>query len=583
MAIEIGDLWPQISGTASLGAEMTNGGFTGEIRPLAHIHMNSGIFHNPDRGSSGIIRLQNEAYYPINALLINNAEHDYFGFSFDGGLNWPLEIGLSPHTIEGISVDMISPFGGLRWVGSGTVALLSVENDIRIATVSGPGSGFIFISTIDNDNYIELDTVGDDADIKLETNGSSSAINLHTFGVASTISITSDQSSILLTALNGTYNVNAQTLSENISSTSSRTSQNENFTTDVDFTVQSVGGNISFEGLSSSPSAGNMSINMLGNCDIDVFNHSGILSYRFGPYESWHQASRGTAILYPIPHSGHINQMIQASRQNANAASSGLQRNYEFHRMIVPTSAFGDLQFISNTAKSEFSTFGTQAELNISGLFAPPTLANLETGDLYMMNHSVISGIVAAQTSAIVRAQALGIGTLAVQTGSGIINVSVGSGLAQFGNSTLMQITTVLQTVPLDTTLECGDQNYGLGAGANSGVITVFSPGLYKINYKITNDKTVGTTAQECTTRLELNDSGSAIFGSVINTIHINNGVASANTASTVLLINMDAGDNIRMKVNSSAAGAQNCNVIARGATLMIEKVGPKRGAAGSE
>ena len=58
MAREVGDLWPQASGSASLGAEMTNGGFGREIRPFAHVHMNSGVWHSSINSLSGIIRFE---------------------------------------------------------------------------------------------------------------------------------------------------------------------------------------------------------------------------------------------------------------------------------------------------------------------------------------------------------------------------------------------------------------------------------------------------------------------------------------------------------------------------------------------
>jgi len=55
MAVQVGDLWPFASGAASLGTDGPNQ-TTGEIRPFATIHMNSGIWHDPSYGQSGVIR-----------------------------------------------------------------------------------------------------------------------------------------------------------------------------------------------------------------------------------------------------------------------------------------------------------------------------------------------------------------------------------------------------------------------------------------------------------------------------------------------------------------------------------------------
>jgi hypothetical protein len=52
-----GDLLAKASGSASLGAEQRDGrgGFTGDIRPYAHVHMLSGVWH-ANAGESGVLR-----------------------------------------------------------------------------------------------------------------------------------------------------------------------------------------------------------------------------------------------------------------------------------------------------------------------------------------------------------------------------------------------------------------------------------------------------------------------------------------------------------------------------------------------
>jgi hypothetical protein len=57
MAIDTGDLLPRASGSASLGVEQLGiCGFTTDVRPFCHVHQNSGIFHAPLAGNSGVIR-----------------------------------------------------------------------------------------------------------------------------------------------------------------------------------------------------------------------------------------------------------------------------------------------------------------------------------------------------------------------------------------------------------------------------------------------------------------------------------------------------------------------------------------------
>ena len=86
MAIEIGDLFPQASGTAALGVEMLNGAPTTDIRPFATIHMLSGVFHAP-YGPSGIIRFQHNTLDPEVPTNKNG-----IAFSLDGGKTYHFEI-----------------------------------------------------------------------------------------------------------------------------------------------------------------------------------------------------------------------------------------------------------------------------------------------------------------------------------------------------------------------------------------------------------------------------------------------------------------------------------------------------------
>lgn len=102
------DLLPQGSGTASLGVNQTNKtGFNANVlSPYNHVHMNSGVWHDPMLGQSGVIRFaQNRDLSYIDDQGVG-ADHEHYvagrqsGFeiSVDGGANFPLLLGAT-HTI----------------------------------------------------------------------------------------------------------------------------------------------------------------------------------------------------------------------------------------------------------------------------------------------------------------------------------------------------------------------------------------------------------------------------------------------------------------------------------------------------
>jgi hypothetical protein len=86
MARVVGDLWPAASGTSSLGVDQAgepDSGFTNEIRPFNHVHLNSGVVYDPKYGTSGVIR------YGISSP--NNLHG--FELSFNGGSSYPIFVG----------------------------------------------------------------------------------------------------------------------------------------------------------------------------------------------------------------------------------------------------------------------------------------------------------------------------------------------------------------------------------------------------------------------------------------------------------------------------------------------------------
>jgi len=324
-------------------------------------------------------------------------------------------------------------------------------------------------------------------------------------------------------------------------------------------------------------------INPVGDAFIEAQNHSGKLSYRFGPYQSWHQfnscqVAGGTANdgFFPIPHSGHINQMIQSARADIG---SGLQNDYNANRRMTLNSAIGNLEIISNTAKTKFA--GTTVPyLNLSGVYTRPT-STLELGDFYLMAHSAVEDLgvnTEASDAATASAKALGLATPVLNTGSGLISVVLASGVMQCVNNGAQTLTTVFTDVNLNTITATADQNYTLSASPASGVITVMSPGLYKITYKVAFTKTVGTNPQTAEVRLVVNNNGAAVLGSTIDSFMFDAVNAAKSSASAIVFQNLNAGDNVRLQANSTLAGADNCQIPNRGAIFAIEKIGSKRG-----
>jgi len=482
MARETGDLWPQSSGSASLGAEMSNGGFTGAIRPFAHVHMYSGIFHNSLVNSSGIIRLDKGKGF-FNALAPS------FSFSFNGGKNFPLEIGGASSQPVSEAAYIETPRGDLRLTASGTLTLLSLNSDIGVLT----SNGSVAIQTIGTGNEIH-----------------------------------------------------------------------------------SIKGFISLQTLT-----GDIVINSAGSATLQAFSNSGVLLYQFGPYQSWYMktthANTGGPFndgYWPIAHSGNVSQMIN---QAVLGLSSGLQVAYNGGRRIITNSTIGDLEFVSDTAKTKFAGT-TRASLNMSGVLTRPS-TSLEIGDMWMYDNSAIEALgnnTNASSRAESTAKALGLATLCYNTGSGVINVSNGSGIVQYFNTGTMQVTLVAQVIPFNTDFPISDRNYGLGTGSASGQVTIFSPGLYRATYKILLNKTVGTTPQTCI--ISARQNGSNLLGSATSTFHFDNTTAAQNAGSAVVLFNANAGDTFDITVLSSLDGANNVTLGVRGALVQIDKIGPKRG-----
>lgn len=103
-----GDLVPVASGWANLGVEVSSNAQNAfditELRPFNHVHMISGVFHDPIMGQSGIIRF--------------NRQQAAFQVSVDGGLTFN-------NISAGSAVDSIGQLGGADLTGNVDLATAS--------------------------------------------------------------------------------------------------------------------------------------------------------------------------------------------------------------------------------------------------------------------------------------------------------------------------------------------------------------------------------------------------------------------------------------------------------------------------
>src|SRR5689334_2291799 len=130
MARVVGDLWPQASGSSSLGVEQSGlNGFGREIRPFGHIHMNSGVLHDAAIGGSGVLRYQRSAHPFLSKA-------PAFGLSVDGGINYPLEFALGSNALDAA---ILAPFGILNIRPSGGLFVQTTDDSILFISAGGGG------------------------------------------------------------------------------------------------------------------------------------------------------------------------------------------------------------------------------------------------------------------------------------------------------------------------------------------------------------------------------------------------------------------------------------------------------------
>lgn len=584
MARVTGDLWPQSSGSASLGAEQIGGdGFSREIRPFGHVHMNSGVLHSPFNAISGVIRFAKGRDTAVG-IPVRGA----FELSGDGGAAFPLRLG-----VNSLGYALIADDG----LNSPSTSLISIDA-YTLETIVGAGGLVQNIEGIHNIIGASLSASYTDATISINDD----------------YTLVANTGDITLRAGQAAMGGGAVTLRPFNSSGILDYRLGPHQSWYIKTSHSSTGGplNDGYWPIAHSGNIGQMITQAISSGLQSAYSLGDEIILGFRPALT----PRGVLLKYPVgartPKHNDINNIdpgygiavsgfsatptnistyslailapnalaIRGSGQNSPNMWVGVDNAMNIAR--IHTSGVLGISAVSGilvTNRVIFAaTDGTQAPLNLSGMFTPPTLTNLRVGDVFMMNHSVTSGIVGTTTDAVARAKALGVGGPAVQTNSGVIGLMTVSGIAQYLSIGTMQITTAVQNVPFASAYQAADSNYTIGDEAlgNSGILTVMSPGLYKVDVKVQAVKLVGTTPQSCRYRLLLN--GATLLGDQFNSFHFDTTNGQSQSASLTMIFNAEAGDTVSVDANSTLAGSNNCSILNRGGVLVIQKIGPTRG-----
>lgn len=265
--------------------------------------------------------------------------------------------------------------------------------------------------------------------------------------------------------------------------------------------------------------------------------------------------------------------------------SQTLQILYNNGETILATSAFGDVNFISLDSSIVFATDSSRAPINISGIVLHPGSTH-ELGDLTMLTHSIVSGspIHGLTTLAIARAKSLGLGTLLLNTGSGLANISIGSGLAQFrcGGSITVDGASTSGVAIAMTVQDFFDANYIVGNIGGAGDVppprsfTILSPGLYRISYNISFQRTSGSNPRTIKTYVRRNLHESMINGTSYS-MHRDT-TNDENTCQGSLLVEANAGDFFTFFAQyASTSTASTIAILQDDCWCVVEKIGTRR------
>lgn len=591
----IGDIWPAASGSSSLGIDQTACCPIGdEIRPFNHIHMNSGVWHDPLQGQSGIVRYSRH----LSA----------FEASVDGGLTFDVLMTSGQidtgHSIERAYVggnEMHPPLNGEAYQG------IVILEPTPLQTIGGL-DGFD-----DHKDPVEGHTtfgfaISGAPPLPTTTSSllrmGSHWMHMRSSGLAFQTEITgcflgfeSEAGGVFQIAASGAVFIEAKTGGIDLLTS----------TGDIDITAGSniqnqASGFISmlalvgnFEYSAGFNIAGQATNDVLmdasfGNVHLGAYANSGQLEWRFGPYQAWHvnPSTNGDAEgplsdgFFPMPHSGQIIQMI---REEPSAVT--LQQAYLNGNTIFPEDINDGAVAIQGDATS-YGLFLSQIDdghphLLVSGVMSRPG-AGLNAGAMWLQGHTAGNGTVQLQggtqpaNRAEASAKSLGIDTWFMDTGgSGIVSLRAASGVSQFFNvgasATIDENGTL---IPLS--LETSPSTF-YHVNATSG-IQIYVPGFYKISYVTVLNKLTGNLAQQVETELRVRDKWGQEFrllGSQSAAVVRDSNDLNFNTANGQGLADLHAGDSLVLFAEHTGTPPAGNTVIgeARRGNVIVEWIGP--------
>ncbi|MCV0439807.1 MAG: hypothetical protein K5880_14360 [Hydrogenophaga sp.] len=599
MAIDTGDLVPRASGAASLGVEQVGlCGMTEDIRPFCHVHMNSGVWHDPRQGQSGVIR------YDLNTSA--------FQASVDGGLTF----------------DTLMTSGQID-TGHSMQRAYDGGNEIDAAPANGEAyQGVIVLEpTPDNDpaaggaaTWVDhLDPVEGFASYGFAVSGSPGSphgsltrIGSHWMHILASGAVGSPTNGMF-------FGYNNQFAGTPLIQTSGGLFV-ECVQGQMDFNTQQGGGTIQTRsgGAIKTEASGFISLiafdgniemsanfNLFGQASNDcvlqasqdvqlsAFDGSGQLRYKFGPYQAWHvnPSTNGDTEgplgdgFFPMPHSGQILQMIL---ENGVGGGHSMQAAYDGGPRAITTGG-NPVHFDGDTAYALRLDAAEQdhPHLLVSGVNELPNTGHLVPGALWMQAHSAgmeaqLVGGPEPSNRAEASARSLGIDTLFYTTGSGIVPLRAASGVSQFFNiASSASIDENGLVVPLN--IETTPSTFYHVQSASG--IQIFVPGQYKISYTAIIEKTTGNLAQAVEAELRMRDKwGQEFFylGSQSVAIIRDSNNLNANTCNGQTLVDLHAGDSIVLWVEHKGAPPAGNSVRAqsRASNVIVEWIGPVAGGA---
>ncbi len=223
-----------------------------------------------------------------------------------------------------------------------------------------------------------------------------------------------------------------------------------------------------------------------------------------------------------------------------------------------------------------FATDSTQPELNISGLIPSPITSH-RLGDLGFLTHSqVVQSMDGVATRANQAARALGLGSLYLNTGSGLINIGIGSGINKYSSGgTSQTLGTVGATVIQWSTEVFSDKNYAhINTGANNPMIRMMSSGLYKCTYNVSWNQS--SSANPITIKCDSTLNGIVIAPSTSYAFAVDSDHARTTNVAT-FLFNGKPGDILRIRAARQVNIIDSANIINGEAWVIVDKIGPQR------